>query len=100
MGIKWAFEYLMFPKRYSGSLIPPEPFRKRLRYVIRMLIADSMDRFDDTCWAKLVLWANSDQPLLEAFFLRHSADPLCDYCGKCPSRFRGKREGVPAKLPF
>ena len=55
----------------------------------RMRIAQLLDRYPDTCWATLVMWAQFPEchRFREIFRMRHTAG-FCDdqpyyYCGKC-----------------
>jgi len=62
----------------------------RPRWTIRWIIARLMDRFSDTCWVSLALWAMlpGNHPFWEILELRHTAGN-CEirgepsYCGKC-----------------
>ena len=57
---------------------------------MRWHLAKLFDKFQDTCWAELVVWAlyPENHPFMELFELRHSAG-RCGargehpYCGKC-----------------
>ena len=57
---------------------------------IRWLIARFLDRFDDTCWASLALWAlfPENHSFEEVFEMRNTAGRCAahgeaPYCGKC-----------------
>lgn len=59
---------------------------------LRWWIANLMNRYDDTCWVDLALWAINPEfhPFDEIRDLRHTAGHCArmgcvPYCGKCPS---------------
>ena len=57
---------------------------------VRWALARFMDRYADTCWADLVMWAICPElhPFIEIFEMRRTAGQ-CEaagwtpYCGKC-----------------
>lgn len=62
--------------------------RQKLSEWLRWKIARWFDRYDDTCWAELVMLAMEDGDIRDVFYLRGSAGKCArwgetPYCGKC-----------------